>query len=126
MPDEKTKVVSLRLSEAAFERYSAEAAEKRISLGAYLRERLQGQEHGVLTELVALRQAIETMASRPSPHPDPPSPEPKPSSGSEPDSAKLFALALETVLLLRQQIANPRSIQTVHKELERLGVPAWR
>jgi hypothetical protein len=111
------KVISLRLSEDVYARCSAAAAEREVSLGAYLREKIEN--HQVMSdELEAIHERLESLAERASPG--------GAGEASTSDLRRLLAIALETLLMLRQQVGNPRVMQMVHKELERVGIEAWR
>jgi predicted DNA-binding protein len=123
--DERTKVVSIRLTEGAWERLSTAAAEKGQPLSAYLRARLEQQETAVLGELGAIRQALERLSSGPPPaSPTQPQPSDALPEGSA-DSKQLLSAVLEMLLVLRQ-VVGPQKSDLAQKELQRRGIAPWR
>ncbi len=99
--------VSLRLQADVQTRYSAEAQDRGLALGTYLRLRLEERDQ-LATEVTSLRRVIEQAAfvSSSSTAPSPPVP--------------LGALT-EAVLLLRF-LAGPQKAGIVQKEVERRGL----
>jgi hypothetical protein len=111
---DRARVVSVRLSEAEYQRYSSIAADKQLSLSTYLRERLDPQD-SVSDQLEALRRAIEDAAGRRSVDRNAPTP---PTTNDQ-------AALLELLLLLRQ-FAGPQKMDVAQKELKRRGIEPWR
>ncbi len=95
--------VTIRLSDEAWARYSAQAETRGVALSTYLRQRLERQDEFLDSEL-ALR-------ARPA-APDP-SPPPGPSGET-----------VEMLLLLRV-IAGPQNSRMIHAEVERQGFMVW-
>jgi hypothetical protein len=108
--DDASVPIHLRLSRAAWERYSGEAAILSKPLSTYLRERLE-REDELLAELASIRRAVENLAAAP-----------RSSSG---DGGASPGLLLE-VLLLCRSLAQPQRTETAQAELRRLGVDVWQ
>jgi hypothetical protein len=99
--------VGLRLPREAWARYSAVAQGLGIPLGTYLRQRLDEQDR-VADQLAALRAEVERRTT----------------SGP---AVPAFApgLLVELLFMLRM-IVGPQKANIAQKEVERLGLEAWR
>lgn len=102
--------VSIRLSNDAWTRYSAEAQARGVALGTYLRQRLEEQDR--LVAELAIRAAAEQGAS---------AREPPASSAAASDSGTIVE-----VLLLLRSLAGPQKSAVAQKEVERRGLASWR
>ena len=104
-----TTHVTIRLSDAAWARYSANAEIQGVPLGTYLRSRLERQDEFLESEL-ALRALPPAPAT------------PEPASKGDPP---LPPGALLEVILLLRVVAGPQASRMVHAELTRLGLEFW-
>ncbi len=107
----KSNTVALRLRKDVWVRYSAEAQAQGVSLGSYLRQRLE-KEDQLDGELAALRRAVERSAGG------------APSRGD--DGSELPSGLLVEVLLLLRSLAGPQKATVAQKEVERRGLETWR
>ena len=126
MGDEKSRMITLRLTEASYQARCREAAEQRLTLSVYLRQLLEGDLQALRTDLHALRGAVEELLQRPDAQAEPArseAPPPPPAAASSPEA---LGIAAETLLLLRAATNNPQVLKLVHKELERRGLPVWK
>src|SRR5690349_6213558 len=102
-----TATVGVRLRGDVWARYSAEAQALGISMGTYLRRRLEEQDR-VAAELAALRAAIDRGA--------------QPARSSVATSSPATPGAIVEVLLLLRSLVGPQKSALVQKELERRGL----
>jgi len=100
----------VRLNSDVWARYSAEAQAQGVTMGTYLRRRLE-QEDRLEGELAALRRAVERKP-----------PEPATTAGV---AGAFPAGALVEVLLLLRFLAGPQKAAIVQKEVERRGLETW-
>ena len=96
--------VTLRLSDEAWARYSAQAETRGVALSTFLRQRLERQDEFLDSELAlrAQRAAI----------PEPAGPTPPPGE-------------LIEILLMMRMLAGPQKSAVAQKEIERQGLPTW-
>ena len=106
--------IQLRLTAEKHILYEAEAANRNLPLGTYLRERLDSGDH-LLEEISALRQAVSMATKNISA---------AQSSDVTPAPSTNPSIQIETLLLLRS-LANPQKLQIIHGELKRLGLKVW-
>lgn len=104
----ETMTVGVRLRSDAWARYSAEAQALGVSMGAYLRRRLEEQDE-IAASLDALRAAVERAALV------------APTAALPP---RLEGTMVELLLLLRS-IANPQKTAMVHAEVMRRGLESF-
>ncbi|WLW63633.1 hypothetical protein RA224_09480 [Achromobacter aegrifaciens] len=97
--------ITFRLSDAARRRYEGAAAERGMTLSAYLRDRLEVDDQ-VAEHVSQLRLTLMD------------------SGAAEPAPASILPIILELLLLSRRQ-CSPGDIRAVHLELDRQGVPPW-
>ncbi len=107
----ESTTVGVRLKKDVWARYSADAQAQGLSLGSYLRRRLEQQDH-LEAELAALRRAVEHAATAP-----------VPVAGGAPG---LPSGALVEVLLLLRSLVGPQKATVAQKEVERRGLETWR
>ncbi|MPS79659.1 MAG: hypothetical protein E2591_16445 [Achromobacter sp.] len=94
--------ITFRLSDAARRRYEQAAADRGMTLSAYLRDRLEVDDQ-VAEHVSQLRLTLLDNAP------------------SEQSHASLLPILLELLLLTRRQ-SQPGELRAVHHELERQGV----
>ncbi|HTP26196.1 MAG TPA: hypothetical protein VMK12_11110 [Anaeromyxobacteraceae bacterium] len=111
--ESRTKVVTTRVSEAAWSRLAAAAARQGQSLSTYLCDCLERQET-LQEQLAGLRQALELLAARPATD----------TSTAQGGQAEVIPAIFEMLLLLRHEL-SPAARQTAHKELKRRGMEPW-
>lgn len=102
--------VSVRLSHAAWTRYSAQAEAHDLALGTYLRRRLELQDEFLENEL-ALRSRASGLAA------------------AEPAAAERCSVSvglLVEILLILRQIVSPQKSAMAQSEVVRLGLEAWK
>lgn len=99
------RLVSFRLSDAAYRRYEREAAEAGLTLSKYLRSRLEAED-SVADHVEQLRLALVDNGA-----------------GAGVD-ANVLPILVELLLLARRH-SSPGDMRTVHAELERQGMHAW-
>jgi hypothetical protein len=102
--------VGVRLKKDVWARYSAEAQTRGVSLGTFLRRRLEDDAQ-LGAEIAALRRAVEraTNPSAPAPSATPP----------------ITPGALVEILLLLRQLVGPQKVAVAQKEVERRGLETW-
>jgi hypothetical protein len=106
----ETATIGVRVGRDLWTRFNVEAQALGVSLGTYVRRRLEEQDH-VAAQLEALRAAIaQGPAASVPPSPSPP----------------LIEGAIVELLLLLRQIAGPQKALLAQKEVERRGLPTWR
>lgn len=106
----ETTTVGVRLRGDVWARYAAEAQALGVSMGTYLRRRLEEQD-SVLLSLNALRDAIEHAAAT-----------------SAPEAVTLppqLQGTLVELLYLLRAIAGPQNTRMVNSEVKRLGLQTW-
>lgn len=101
------KSVTFRLSPEKHEAYLAQANQCGLSLSAYLRFRLE-QEDAVSEQFKQLRLMLV-----------------EPDHTAGPPTGSDSPMILELLLLMRRLVA-PDDLRSVHLEMQRLGMPAWR
>jgi len=106
----ETATLGVRLRGDVWARYSAEAQALGVSMGTYLRRRLEEQDSLVLS-LNALRDAVEHAAAMRAPE-----------AATLPP--QLQGTLLELLYLLRS-IAGPQNTRMVNSEVKRLGLETW-
>lgn len=109
----KTKVLTTRVSDAAWRRLAAAAAQQGQPLSTYLRDCLE-REETLQEQLAGFRQALELLAARPATD----------TPGAQGGQAEWLPAILEMLLLLRHEL-SPAARQTAHKELKRRGMEPW-
>lgn len=97
--------ITFRLSDAARRRCENAAAERGMTLSAYLRDRLEIDDQ-VAEHVAQLRLTLMD------------------SGAGRDDETPQLPILLELLLLFRRH-SSPSDLRTVHLELERQGVPPW-
>ncbi|MGE8672149.1 MAG: hypothetical protein ACN6PB_03840 [Achromobacter kerstersii] len=97
--------ITFRLSDAARRRYESAAAERGMTLSAYLRDRLEVDDQ-VAEHVSQLRLTLLDVGV-----------------GGQPGES-LLPLLVE-MLLLTRRITSPGDLRAVHLELDRQGVTPW-
>lgn len=111
--ENKTKVLTTRVSEAAWRRLAAAAAQQGQPLSTYVRDCLERQDT-LQEQLAGFRQAIELLAARPA----------NGTPTGHGGQAEWLPAILEMLLLLRHEL-SPAARQAAHKELKRRGMEPW-
>ena len=106
----ETTTVGVRLRGDVWARYAAEAQALGVSMGTYLRRRLEEQDSLVLS-LNALRDAVEHAGAMSAP----------PAATLPP---QIQGTLIELLYLLRT-IAGPQNTRMVSSEVKRLGLETW-
>ena len=107
----ETATIGVRVGRDLWTRFSAEAQALGVSLGTYVRRRLEEQESSAV-HLEVLRAALERGAAS----------APAPAATLPP----LLEAAIVEALLLLRQIAGPQKTTIAQKEVERRGLGTWR
>ncbi len=97
--------ISFRLSDAAYRRYESAAADRGMTLSAYLRDRLEVDDQ-VAEHVAQLRLTLMDAGT------------------SSAEAAPMLPIVLELLLLSRRH-SSPGDMRAVHLELERQGIPPW-
>jgi hypothetical protein len=105
--------IHLRLSRAAWVRYSTEAAALSQSLASYLRQRLE-REDELVAELASIRRALENSSASSA------------STAATSTPAGASPSMLLEVLLLCRSLAQHQRTETVQAEVRRLGLEVWQ
>ena len=105
-----TATIGVRVRRDLWTRFNVEAQALGVSVGTYVRRRLEDDE-SLTAKLDVVRAAVErgTKASAPAAALPP-----------------LLEGAIVELLLLLRQIAGPQKALIAQKEIERRGLPAWR
>ena len=106
-----TATIGVRVGRDLWTRFSIEAQALGVSLGTYVRRRLEEQDR-FAANLDVLRAAFERGAANVPPQ----------ASALPP----LLEGAIVELLLLLRQIAGPQKSLIAQKEVERRGLPTWR
>ncbi len=106
-----TATIGVRVGRDLWTRFNVEAQALGVSLGTYVRRRLEEQDR-LAANLDVLRAAVERGAATAAP----------PATGFPP----LLEGAIVELLLLLRQIAGPQKSLIAQKEVERRGLPSWR
>ncbi len=106
-----TATVGVRLSGDVWTRYSAEAQALGVSMGTYLRRRLEEQDR-FAAEIAALRVAVERSGPARTPGPS--------------EASPIAPGAMVEVLLLLRSLVGPQKAAVAQKEVERRGLETWR
>lgn len=114
----KSRPIPIRLSEAKWIEYSAEAEARGMGLSTYLRDRLE-QDGQHRKELAVIRSILEELRNAAS--------KSRTDVVKETPSQKSSdtALQIETLYLLRH-LAGPEKCRFVHGELERIRIEIWK
>ncbi len=104
----ETTTVAFRVPSTVWTRYSAEAQARGMTMGKYLRARLEERDQLAL-EVATLRRVVERTALAASPHTETP---------------PLATGALTEAVLLLRFLAGPQKAGIVQKEVERRGLEA--
>ena len=96
--------ISVRLSPTARQRCMVAAAERRMSLSQYVRERIEIDDH-VAEQIKLLRLTILDL-------------------GLDQSQGAIFPIVLELLLLMRRQV-SPGDSRAGRLELERQGIAPW-
>jgi hypothetical protein len=107
----ETATAAVRLRSDVWTRYSAEAQALGVSMGTYLRRRLEEQDR-LAAEFAALRAAVER--SEPA------------RALVAPDLPAILVGAIVEVLLLLRSLVGPQKAAVAQKEVERRGLEMWR
>lgn len=97
--------ITFRLSDAARRRYESAAAERGMTLSAYLRDRLEVDDQ-VAEHISQLRLTLMDGGT------------------ADQAPASILPILLELLLLSRRH-CSPGDMRAVHLELDRQGVPPW-
>ncbi len=106
-----TATIGVRVGRELWTRFNVEAQALGVSLGTYVRRRLEEQER-LAANLDVLRAAVERGAANA-----------PPSTAALPP---LLESAIVELLLLLRQIAGPQKSLIAQKEVERRGLASWR
>ena len=106
-----TATIGVRVGRDLWTRFNVEAQALGVSLGTYVRRRLEEQDR-FAANLDVLRAAIERGAANAPPQ----------ASALPP----LLEGAIVELLLLLRQIAGPQKSLIAQKEVERRGLPTWK
>lgn len=99
------RLVSFRLSDAAYSRYEREAADAGMSLSRYLRGRLETDD-ALADHVSQLRLALMD-------------------DGTDDNATNSATPILVELLLLARQAHPPGHVRAVHAELQRQGMTPW-
>lgn len=105
-----TATIGVRVGRDLWTRFNVEAQALGVSVGTYVRRRLEDEE-SLTARLDVIRAAVERGAKAPAP------------------AAALPPLvegAIVELLLLLRQMAGPQKALMAQKEVERRSLPAWR